>query len=337
MSARRRRSGSRGARRFLPRAPRGRLLSTAGGEAAPDADAAVRHGSLIRVGRGCYAEAERWRGAHSEGRHLMRVVAAERRRTGNSELVYSHASAAVLWELPLFRVEPRRVHLSRRIASGHVRASEPLVARHQVAVASSDVTMRQGVICTGLARTVADVLRSASFETGLSLADAALRRAAWSWNGYDVEAAESLRRQVAQRLPSGGRGVRAARRMLELADGRAASPGESVSRLYIGDLGFATPRLQVPVAGPGSRLFHVDFALDDVGVWGEYDGEGKYLDPAMRGEGVGVERVVMEEKQREDWIRGTTGRRLARWGTAHIATAAHLGARLRAFGIHPQR
>ncbi|KIC59341.1 type IV toxin-antitoxin system AbiEi family antitoxin domain-containing protein [Microbacterium hominis] len=147
------------------------------GRSARDVAAAVRHGSFIRVGRGCYADAERWRGAHSEGRHLMRVVAAERRRTGNSELVYSHASAAVLWELP------------------------PLVARHQVAVASSDMTMRQGVLCTGLARTVADVLRSASFETGLSLADAALRRAAWSWNGYDVEAAETLRRQVGQRLP----------------------------------------------------------------------------------------------------------------------------------------
>lgn len=307
------------------------------GRSARDVAAAVRLGSLIRVDRGWYADAERWRNAHSEGRHLMRVLAAEHRRTGTSELVYSHSSAAVLWGLPLFRAEPRRVHLSGRAASGHVRASEPLVARHQVAVAPSDVTTREGVICTGLARTVADVLRTASFETGLSLADAALRRVAWSRDGYDVEAAEGLRQQVAERLPCGGRGVRSARRMLEVADGRAASPGESVSRLYLGDLGFATPRLQVSIAGPGSRMFFVDFGLDDAEAWGEYDGEGKYLDPAMRGAGVDLDRVILEEKQREDWIRGTTGRRLVRWGKADITTAAHLGARLRAFGIHPQR
>jgi len=299
--------------------------------------AAARGGSLVRVDRGWYVDAERWRAAHTEERHLLRVVAAEERRIGGSELVFSHASAAVLWELPLFRSAPHRVHLSGRAASGHVRASEPLVARHEVVVPARDTAVRQGITCTGLARTVADVLRAASFETGLSLADAALHRTAWSRNHYDEDAAEDLRRDVADRLPRGGRGVRRARRVLELADGRAASPGESVSRLYLVDLGFAVPRLQVPIAAPGRGFFYADFGLDDVDAWGEYDGEGKYTDPAMRGAGVDIEQVVLEEKRREDWIRGTTGRRVVRWGKANIVTAAHLATRLRAFGIHPPR
>jgi len=298
-----------------------------------DLAAAVRGGSLIRVDRAWYVDAEQWHGAYSEGRHLLRVLAAEARRIGGSDLVFSHASAAVLWELPLFRTEPARVHLSGAAASGHVRASEPLVARHELAIPSEDVDVRHGLVCTGLARTVADVLRSASEETGLSLADAALRRVAWSLDGYDEDAAESLRHGVRECLPRGGRGVRRARRVLQLADGRAASPGESVSRLYVVELGLAVPRLQVPIAAPGGGRYVVDFGMDDVDAWGEYDGEGKYIDPALRGPGVGIEQVVREEKQREDWIRGVTGRRVLRWGKADIATPAHLAARLRAFGI----
>lgn len=45
--------------------------------------------------------------------------------------------------------------------------------------------------------------------------------------------------------------------------------------------------------------------------------------------------VFDEEKQREDWIRGATQRRFARWGWSHIETAPLLGRRLAAFGIRP--
>lgn len=68
-------------------------------------------------------------------------------------------------------------------------------------------------------------------------------------------------------------------------------------------------------------------------AWGEYDGEGKYLDEDLRdGE---LEAVRLQEKQREDWIRGTTQRKMARWAKAHIITAAALERRLALFHIHP--
>ena len=41
----------------------------------------------------------------------------------------------------------------------------------------------------------------------------------------------------------------------------------------------------------------------------------------------------LEEKQREEWIRGRTQWRFARWGSEHIGAPAALAARLAAFGI----
>lgn len=318
---------------------RSRAELEAAGLTTRDITSRVRAGTLIRVDQGWYADAAHWRSAYAEGRQLMRVVAAEERRRGGSSLVYSHTAAAVLWGLPLFRLEPERVHLSGRSASGHVRASNPLVARHEVAVPDDDIVERDALRCTSLPRTVADTLRGVSEQSGLALADAALRIEAHdpATGRYDEDAAASLRARIASRVPRGGRGVRRARRILDLADGRAASPGESVSRLYLRELGFAAPRLQVPIPAPRGGTYYADFGLDDAAAWGEYDGEGKYLDPRLRGDGVDIAQAVLDEKMREDWIRGTTNRRFARWGKAHTTSAAALGRRLAAFSVYPPR
>ena len=309
------------------------------GVTARDLAARVGRGELVRLDHSCYMDASSWSGLYSEGRHLMRVLAAEQRSSGRSSLVFSHTSAAVLWGLPLFRVEPARVHVSGSAASGHVSASRPLVARHDVAVSAGEVVENHGIRFTNLPRTVADVLRGATEETGLAIADAALRQVAWdeATRSYDTARAFELRERIHSCLPPGGRGVRRARHVLELADGRAESTGESVSRLYLLELGFAPPRLQVPIPSPHGGIYHVDFGLDDAAAWGEYDGEGKYSDAAMRGEGVDGHQVLLAEKQREDWIRATTNRKFPRWGKAHTTSAAALGARLSAFSVSPPR
>lgn len=48
-----------------------------------------------------------------------------------------------------------------------------------------------------------------------------------------------------------------------------------------------------------------------------------------------LEQVILDEKRREDWIRGTTQKRFARAESPHIVTPATLGKRLAAFGITP--
>jgi hypothetical protein len=294
----------------------------------------IGEGGLRRVDHGWYVRTETWNAEFTEGKHLLRIVAAECRRRGSADVV-SHHSAAVLHGLPLIRHAAERVHLSGSFANGRVRASEPMVARHELAVSAVDRVEIDGIECTSLARTAADVVRSSAQETGIAMLDAALRKVAWeeSSHTYDLETAEAFRREVARQLPQGGRGVKQGRRLVGLADGRAQLPGESVSRLYLIELGFDVPRLQVPVDGPDGRTFYVDFGLDDVGAWGEFDGRSKYLDPRFRGHR-GIEEIVLQEKLREDWIRGTTNRRFVRWGSDDIRTALSLGKRLARFGLH---
>ncbi|MGB4779549.1 hypothetical protein [Microbacterium sp.] len=308
-----------------------------GGTSGSAMTSSVAAKTLVRIDRGWYAEPDAWRRAYAEGRHLMRVLACERRRQGESSLVYSHVSAAVLWGLPLWRIEPRRVHVSGIQASGHVRASEPLVARHEVAVPDDDVAVVDGIRCTSLPRTVADLLRGLPSQAALAVADAALRMLAWDEDSrtYDEDAAAAFREEVAARLPKGGRGVRDARQTLALADGRAASPGESASRRLLIDIGFRGVRLQTGVPAPDGGSYYLDFDLEEANAWGEYDGEGKYLDSEVRDGD--LEAVLLAEKQREDWIRGTTQRKLGRWMKTHIASAASLERRLAQFHIFPRR
>lgn len=295
---------------------------------------ALTEGALVRVDHAVYVDGRAWADCYAEGRQLLRVMAAwSRMRDG--EAVASHTSAAVLLGLPLYRIEPRRAHVIDPRSNGRVRAGEPTVARHRVDLRPDEVVAVGGIRCTTLARTVADVIRLPGEEAALAVADAALARVAWraAEHAYDEDAAELLRGKVAAALPLGGRGVRQARFVLGIADGRAQLPGESVSRLQLLRLGFAPPRLQVPIPAPGGGRYYVDFGIDDAHAWGEFDGRGKYLDPELRGAGVDAEDAVLAEKMREDWIRGTTGRRMPRWGYEHISSPVALGRRLARFHV----
>lgn len=303
----------------------------------------VQHGRMQRVDRGWYVDGASWREWTTEERHLIRVLAAHRRRSadggrGTVGGVFSHASAAVLWELPLARWEPDRVQISGDATNGRVRGGDPLVSRHRASVAPSDTAIVHSLPCTSLARTVADLLRTTSEETGLAALDAALRMRAWDDSGrrYDETAADDFSGEVDDKLQAGARGVRRARRLLPLGDGRAQLPGESISRLYLLRLGFARPRLQVPIAGPRGRSCFVDFGLDDADVWGEFDGRAKYTDPDLRGSRADLEDVMFAEKEREDWIRGVSGRRIVRWGGRDIRDASALRQRLAAFSVYPR-
>lgn len=293
---------------------------------------AVDAGELQPVRRGWYIAATDAAQLWPEGRHLAHVLAVTRDSGG--EATVSHASAAVVWDLPLYRHQSSRVHVttdtSRRISSG------PDVMRHTAPLPSTDIVIRHGIRTTSLARTVFDLVRTLPAETAVACADAAERMMALRGREWDEDAVSAWRRGMDERISqaSGARGVTQARWVTAFADGRAQLPGESVSRLQLVRLGFNTPRLQVPVAGPAGRTYFVDLGLDDVGAFGEFDGKGKYLDEAMR-RGIPLERVLLEEKQREDWIRGTTQRRFARWGDEHIGTTRVLAARLASFHIAP--
>lgn len=290
----------------------------------------VERGVLHEVRRGWYIDAALWAELWPESRHRAHALAVAKSSRG-AEPVLAFTSAAVLaWDLSLYRLAPTRVHVMLGERSRH---SVPDVFRHEGALQDADVVEVSGIRCTSLERTVYDLARTVPAEAAISVVDAAMARFGGDPRAYDENAAEAWRERMLTRVGvRGARGIRRARELMDFADGRAQLPGESVSRLQLARIGFARPQLQVRVAGPASSDYWVDFALDDAGAFGEFDGAGKYLEIA-RATGVALEQVLLEEKQREDWIRGSTQRRFARWGSAHIVTPAALESRLASFHI----
>lgn len=293
----------------------------------------VAGGDLIRVRRGWYVEGAAWRGLWSEGQHLLKVLAAHLNAEGEGP-VFSGESAAVLWGLPLYQHTPSLVH-ALLDGTRHGRTRAGILWHPQSEIDLQDIVTIDGIRCTSMDRTVIDAARTLPVGAAVSLADAALRRAAVREHEQDAEAAADWRERLGSRLDeSRARGVRVARRVIAFADGRAQLPGESVSRLHLARLGFRTPGLQESVIGSRGNRYWLDFAFRGARVFGEFDGEGKYLDPELL-RGSSTHGVLLEEKRREDDIRGVTGWRLIRWGSEHIRSSGTLGARLSAFGVHP--
>lgn len=294
--------------------------------------AGVADGALIHVRRGWYMDAAEHRSLTPERRHLAHVIAVARDTRGGAAM--SHTSAGVLWRLPFYRVRFERVHMTTS-APARI-SSAPDVLRHVAPLPADDLVTIDGIRCTTLSRTVFDLCRLLPREAAVAVADAAERMMATRIREWDKDAVESWRTGMQERIDRapGVRGIRQARWVAEFADGRAQLPGESVSRLQLHRLGFARPQLQVPIPGPHGRTYFVDFGLDDVNSFGEFDGKGKYLDDALRS-GHSIEDVMLDEKRREDWIRGTTQRRFARWESSHISSPFVLGRRLASFNISP--
>ncbi|SIR72316.1 Transcriptional regulator, AbiEi antitoxin, Type IV TA system [Microbacterium sp. RURRCA19A] len=242
--------------------------------------------------------------------------------------IFAASTAAAIHGLPLL-LDDGKTHVispNDRPGSGYE------IVRHRGQLDDGDVTEIRGLLCTSVPRTIADIARLESHELAVSVADAALRLAAYRSPGvYDVAAAEAVKEAARTSVHPHSMGRAQARRVLEFADGRAQLPGESISRIRLAELGFAAPSLQVPVRGPRGRTYWVDFGLDDVEAWGEFDGKAKYRASHDKSPA----DIVAEEKRREDWIRGVTKRPVVRWGWADITDAATLGRRLAAFGIRP--
>lgn len=191
-----------------------------------------------------------------------------------------------------------------------------------------------GIRCTNYARTVFDLARVASMETLLGCADAALAKQARQGRIVTPELWEAWRASMNRQIEAAGRrarGLRAVRRIIELADPRAESVLESVSRLQLIRLGFDVD-LQVPVESPNGGTLYMDFELLGLNIFGECDGDVKYKDPKLRG-GRSPEEVVVREKKRDNWVAGRTNHRIVHWGFRDVATAADLARLLRNYHV----
>src|SRR5207245_1977185 len=148
---------------------------------------------------------------------------------------------------------------------------------------------------------VVDLARWVSFRGGVVVADSAMRL------GVPRTALESVIRDCS-RWP----GIKKARRVVGFADGRAASPLESISRVAFHEMGLPAPELQVTLVHDefGNPRIIVDFFWEEFGVVGEADGLLKYDD---EDEG----RSLRQEKLRQEEIEAL-GYIVVRWTWADI-------------------
>lgn len=245
----------------------------------------VRSGSWTRLRRDGYLL-----GAADDGpeqAHRNRIVASLQ-LVGVASTV-SHASAGVLWGLPVPRRLLTHVHVIRAQRDGahareqlHVHA-QPLPDAHRAEL--------DGLPTTSLARTAVDLACLCHEWEALAVLDAAVRMLT------DVQPLRAVVAASARR-----HGIGRARWALTHADGRAGSPVESISRYWMIQGGLPMPELQYEIRDSLGRLLGIaDFAWPELGVVGEVDGRVKY-DELLR-PGQSSADVVLREKARENSFR----------------------------------
>lgn len=192
--------------------------------------------------------------------HGLRCVAALMAVEGSAA---SHISAAVFHGFPLFRPDLETVHICQ---PGPIRRGlRGGVHLHQ----SPGPYARAGDIpITTPAQTIIDCARTQPRATALVIADAALHTKAVTH--------EELRDALS--AAGSAWGISRARSIVQLADGRAESVGETRSRLICLDAGLAvTPQVDIR-DDQGHVIGRVDLAVDGLPLGIEYDGKGKYTD-----------------------------------------------------------
>ncbi|WP_104477503.1 hypothetical protein [Microterricola pindariensis] len=286
----------------------------------------ARHAArLLPLRRGVYVSAEdaAAMGPVAGYRAMTLAVGLQRRAP-----VFAGFSAAVLWGLPVVGTVPDEVYLLARGPSGR-RRNGVVEFAHRDAVG---IDVQDGLLLTSLPDALLDVARTFPLATALVMVDAALRI-----NRFDAVpprvTPEELAAAFERRLPfPGSARVRA---VFDRGTSLAESPLETVSRVQIEGLGFPAPVLQHPVRLPRSgRTVFLDMAWPEYGVWGEADGDGKYLGNAVSaGDRRSPASIVLEEKKRENAVRAATRWTPTRWDWTEANRAQLLRAILLEAGL----
>jgi hypothetical protein len=193
------------------------------------------------------------------------------------------------------------------------RRPSPLISVHTDILLPGEMQTICGLPVTTPARTAFDLGRRLDLEEGVQRIDALM-------NATDVKV--TAIEAIPERHP-GVRGLRQLRQTLDLVDGGAESPYESLTRLLLVQAGFPRPQTQIPVVD----AYRVVIARIDMG-WPEYlvgvdfEGAQHWTDPKRRT--WDVERYALLPELGWTDVRLTSGNRtpavfLNRVGAALIA------------------
>jgi Transcriptional regulator, AbiEi antitoxin len=250
---------------------------------------ARREGLIVRLRRGMYAPADLYNGSDDAGKHLLHARAALTAQQG--EVALTGPSAAALHGFALYQQDLTVVHLVRldRGCSRHAAKINHHVVTQDI---EDDLGMYDGVMAINPARAVWEVACRSSLESGVVTADSALLH-----DPGLSEALEELQQRFAY-FPGSRRG----RVAIKLADPRADTPGESVTRVQFHRHGIPIPELQYHVIDRHGVLVGIsDFYWEQQRHLGEFDGKIKYQRLLRPGET--ASECVIREKKREDAMR----------------------------------
>lgn len=246
----------------------------------------VAGGQWERVRRGAYVDAAYVAGAVGDHpaavqhrRALARIAAVAAQ--AQTPIVFSHISAALMHGSSVWRV-PRRTHVL--VPSTPEWNPSGDVVRHTRKGETQVMVTRSGLLVTSAEQTALDCAMTMPAIDGLVIADGVLAA------GADHELLASM----AAGYP-GWRGIRLAREVIELADGRSESPWETASRLCVVSYGLPCPQLQMWITTATGR-YRADMGWDEWRLLIEFDGKNKYTTLAGGTPG----RVIYDEKVRED-------------------------------------
>ncbi|WP_030484018.1 type IV toxin-antitoxin system AbiEi family antitoxin domain-containing protein [Nocardioides aequoreus] len=274
--------------------------------------ALVRARVWHRVRRGCYLPYDVWDTLDATERHL--VLAHAVRRSTPGPVVFTHATALVALGIAVWGVDLSRVHVTRLDAGAARR--QPDVVHHVGRLPEDEVLHVRGLDVSAPARAVVETATVAHLEPALVSADNA--------QFLGLTDIDDLHRTF-ERL-SHWPGSQKIHVLLMYTDGRHESVGETRSMVLFHRTSIPLPEPQREVYDDAGRLVAVaDFDWDELGTLGEFDGRGKYFrayDPDKS-----PDQVVYEEKQREDLVRGLTGKSFFRWDWTDLGRPRQLESR----------
>jgi hypothetical protein len=280
----------------------------AAGSTVREVQDARERGDLVNLRRGVYAVRSTYDELAPEEQYRVRTHGAL--LVLKEPVTLSHETAALWCGLELLRAELTTLHVTRpELPASRLEAG---IHHHPGALPSAHLATVRGVRVTSAVRTAVDIARSSSFEAGLAAVDSALRGGA---DKAELVAAIDFCRAWA--------GARRASRAVAEADGRAANPGESLSRALLVTAGLAPTDLQVEIRDGRGLVGYADFSWLPLKVLGEFDGRGKY-----GAEAGAAADVVWAEKIREDRLRAL-GYTVVRWTWSDLLNRGPWLARVR--------
>lgn len=237
---------------------------------------AVRRGALLRVRSGVYAPTAWWSRLGPQ-EHLRQMHVALFLRAATPP-VFGHASAALLHGFHLLH-PPSAPHVVAPPGQGS--RNNRTCVHHWAELAPEEVVSVDGLLVTSGPRTVVDCAATLPAAEALVIADSALH------DGTDLA---TVLQCLARRR--GRPGCRKAARVLDLADGRAESPGETLLRLVLVRTSLPRPELQVVVQTPHGQ-YRGDLGWRDHRLLLEFDGDVKYFAHGP------TDRALVAERKRE--------------------------------------